>query len=157
MTPTTRLAILLGKMGGRLALGAVQFAVLIGAGAILFGVDWGRSPVALLVVLVAFAVMAVSLGILLATISRTRAQAGQLMIIFGMLLSAMGGAWFPLEVTPAGFQQATQLLPLDVGDARSQRRRPPRGGRGSRGPSVGVLLAFAAAFLLLAVPRLRSE
>ncbi len=157
VTPTTRLAILLGKMGGRLALGAVQFAVLIGAGALLFGVDWGRSPVALLVVLSAFAVMAVSLGILLATVSRTRAQAGQLMIIFGMLLSAMGGAWFPLEVTPAGFQQATQLLP-STWAMRGLNDVVLRGADvAAVAPSVGVLLAFAAAFLLLAVPRLRFE
>ncbi len=79
------------------------------------------------------------------------------MIIFGMLLSAMGGAWFPLEVTPAGFQQATQLLP-STWAMRGLNDVVLRGADvAAVAPSVGVLLAVAAAFRLLAVPRLRFE
>lgn len=83
-----------------------------------------------------------ALGLLLATVGRTRAQASQLTIMFSMLLAALGGAWFPLEITPAGFRAFAQALPTTWA---------------MNGFNEVILRAFAGAFLLVAIRRLRLD
>jgi ABC-2 type transport system permease protein len=157
ITPTRRSTIVVGKIAGRYALGLLQMALLIGIGAAVFHVPWGRSPLALLMVVLSFALMAVALGVLLATISRTRAQASQLMILFSMLLAALGGAWFPLEVTPASFQAVAQVLPTTWAMHGFNEVILRGGGPAAVLPSVAILLGFAAAFLLIAIRRLKLD
>jgi len=157
ITPTSKSTIVAGKVTGRYVMGLVQMALLIGVGAVVFHVPWGRSPVALAMVVLAFALAAVSLGVLLATVSRTRAQASQLTILFSMLLAALGGAWFPLEITPAAFRAFAQFLPTTWAMNGFNEVILRGGGPAAVLPSVGILLAFAAAFLLVAVRRLRLD
>ena len=157
ITPTAKWTIVTGKVTGRYLLGLVQMALLIGVGALVFHVPWGRSPVALAMVVLAFALAAVSLGVLLATVSRTRAQASQLTIMFSMLLAALGGAWFPLEITPAGFRAFAQVLPTTWAMNGFNEVILRGGGPAAVLPSVAILLVFAAAFLLVATRRLRLD
>lgn len=157
ITPTAKWTIVAGKVTGRYVLGLIQMALLIGFGAVLFHVPWGRSPVALAMVVLAFALAAVALGVLLATVSRTRSQASELTIMFSMLLAALGGAWFPLEITPAGFQAFAQVLPTTWAMNGFNEVILRGGGPAAVLPSVTILLAFAAGFLLIASRRLRLD
>ena len=110
-TPTRKSIILLGKITARLGMGLFQMALLIGFGALALGVNWGRSWAALALVSAAFALAAVALGTLLGALVRSRSQASGLTIMFSMLLSALGGAWWPLEVTPPAYQAVVKVLP----------------------------------------------
>jgi ABC-2 type transport system permease protein len=77
--------------------------------------------------------------------------------MFSMLLSALGGAWWPLEVTPSAYQAVVKILPttwamIGFNDVILR-------GQGVAGilPVVGVLIAFAAVFFSLGIWRLRFE
>jgi linearmycin/streptolysin S transport system permease protein len=156
-TPTRKATILLGKVIARLGMGLFQMTLLIGFGALALGVDWGRSWGALALVATAFALASVALGTLLGALVRSRSQASGLTTMFSMLLAALGGAWWPLEVTPPAYQAVVKALPttwamIGFNDVilRGQ-------GIAAILPVVGVLIAFAAVFFALGIWRLRFQ
>lgn len=155
VTPTTRAVVLMGKLLGRLSLGVLQMALLLVGGAVLFGVEWGRDPLATALVSLAFALATVSLGVLLATFARTRGQAGSLVVGLSMGMAALGGAWYPLEVTPPLYQQVVRILP----STWAMRAYTDLLARGANVegvlPYVGVLLGFAFVFIAVGIGRFR--
>ncbi|GIV97562.1 MAG: putative transport permease YfiM [Herpetosiphonaceae bacterium] len=157
VTPTRKATILMGKIVGRLSMGLLQIALLIGFGALALGVDWGSSPSALVVMVLSFALAAVALGLMLGTFTKTRAQAAGLTVLFSLLLSALGGAWWPLEITPEAYQNAVQVLPTTW----AMRGFTDVIVRGQDLSGVllesGVLLGFAVLFFLIGVVRFRFE
>ena len=52
-----------------------------------------------------------TLGMLIAGLARTYAQANALANILMYSVAAFGGAWWPIEVTPQWMQQAAQITP----------------------------------------------
>lgn len=157
ITPTRRSTIFLGKVAGRLSLGLFQMALLISFGMLVLGVEWGRSPAALILVMVSFALAAVGLGTLLATFSKSRGQASGLTILFSMLLAALGGAWWPLEITPPAYQQAVIVLPTTWA-MQGFNDVIVRGlGVSSVLPVAGTLLLFALVFFAVGLWRLNLE
>jgi len=156
-TPTSKAAILGGKVLGRLGMGLAQMALLIAFGAFVFGVNWGRSPAALVAVALAFALAAVALGVLLGTLAKTRGQASGLTVLFSMLMAALGGAWWPLEITPPIYQKVVAVLPTTW--AMTGFNDVILRGQGVRAvmPEVGILLGFAVLFFTVGVWRFRFE
>ena len=155
--PVTKATILGGKIAGRLTHGMVQMTLLILFGVLVMGVNWGRSPAALAIMMVAFALACVAFGVLLGTVAKTPSQANWLAISTGMLMAALGGAWWPLEITPKVYQQAVQVLPTTW--AMSGFTDVVVRGQGivSVLPEAGVLLAFAAVFFGIGIWRLRYD
>ncbi len=156
-TPTPKATILLGKITARLGMGLFQMTILIGFGALALGVNWGRSWTALALVAVAFALASVALGTLLGALVHSRSQASGLTIMFSMLLAALGGAWWPLEVTPPAYQAVVKVLPttwamIGFNDVILR-------GQGITAilPVVGILIAFAVVFFILGIWRLRFQ
>ena len=98
-------------MIGWLSLGVCQMALLLLGGWFLFGVAWGHHPVAVALVSFSFAASTVALGLLLATVARTERQAGSIALTLSLALSTLGGAWWPLEITPPLYQKFALLLP----------------------------------------------
>lgn len=155
--PLGKATVLLGKISGRLGQGLLQMALLILGGAWLFGVNWGQSPAALLIMVLAFALAAVALGVMLATFIQTPQQANGLTIMFSMVLAALGGAWWPLEITPAGYQAAVQILPTTWA-MRGFTDVIVRGqGVAEIGLEAAVLCTFAVVFFVVGVARFRYE
>jgi ABC-2 type transport system permease protein len=157
VTPTTKAIVMLGKICGRLGLGLLQMVLLVGFGAFVLGVEYGNSWTALALIILAFSLAAVALGVLLGAFSRTRSQASGLTVMLSMLMAALGGAWWPMEVTPTYYQQAVRVLPTTW--AMAGFTDVIVRGQGVAGilPEVGVLLAFAAVFFAVGVWRLRFE
>jgi ABC-2 type transport system permease protein len=156
-TPTRKATILLGKITARLGMGLFQMTILIGFGALALGVNWGRSWTALALVAVAFALASVGLGTLLGALVHSRRQASGLTTMFSMLLAALGGAWWPLEVTSPAYQAVVKVLPttwamIGFNDVILR-------GQGITDilPVVGILIAFAVVFFILGIWRLRFQ
>jgi ABC-type multidrug transport system permease subunit len=63
------------------------------------------------VVLFAWAAFNASLGILLGNLARSRAQMAGIGVMSTMVLAALGGCWWPIEVTPPWMQSAALFLP----------------------------------------------
>jgi ABC-type multidrug transport system permease subunit len=110
-TPMSRGAIVFGKWMGKMILGLIQIAFAMATGSLLFGMDWGPHLPMLLALLFAYAGMAATLGILLGNFSGSEAQVLGLGIAGTNVLAALGGCWWPIEITPRWAQQLSLALP----------------------------------------------
>ncbi len=109
--PMDRGAVVLGKWGARMALGLVQIAFGMLAGTVLFKVHWGPRPLALGLTLVAYASLAAALGMLLGNFARTERQVIGIGVVTTNILAAVGGCWWPIEITPPWAQKLALLVP----------------------------------------------
>jgi ABC-2 type transport system permease protein len=109
--PITPGAIIAGKWTARMALGIVQvlFAMLVGR--VVFGVDWGSSLPMVVLVMVAWAAFNASFGLLLGNLARTQPQMTGGGVLTTMVLAALGGCWWPIEITPKWMQSLSLALP----------------------------------------------
>lgn len=110
-TPISRASLVAGKWFGKLSLGLVQILFALAAGTIVFGMDWGGALPMVGVVLLAWAAFNASLGFLLGNLARTPAQMAGAGVIATMVLAALGGCWWPIEITPPWMQQLALALP----------------------------------------------
>jgi ABC-2 type transport system permease protein len=157
VTPTPKATIMLGKITGRLALGLLQMTLLIVIGALVFKVNWGRSPAALIVIMLTFALAAVAFGVMLGALVRTRSQANGLTLLSGLLMAALGGAWWPLEITPQSYQTAVKILPTTWAMLGFKDVIIRGASLTDILPEAGILLLFAALFFAVGLWRFRYE
>jgi len=155
--PVSKISIMLGKLMGIFVVGVTQIAVLILAGVFLFKVGWGQSPAALILTVLSFALAATSLGILLAAFTRTSAQATALDNVIVLSFSALGGAWWSLEIVPQWMRMLAHALPVSW--AMDAFHDIITRGLGVEAvlPEVGVLLGFAVLFFTVGIWRFRYE
>jgi ABC-type multidrug transport system permease subunit len=91
--------------------GLVQLGFAMILGTVLFGVDWGPAIPMVALVLVAWAALNASFALLLGNIARSLAQATGVGVLSSMVLAALGGCWWPIEITPAWMQAVATALP----------------------------------------------
>ena len=157
VTPTSKTVILSGNIAGRLAMGLVQMILLIGFGALVLHVNWGQSPAALAVLVVTFALSAVGFGVMLATFVRTSSPGIGLTILFSMLFAALGGCWWPLEITPPIYQTVVKVLPSTWAMQGFTDLIVRGKGLIDILPIAGVLLLFTLVFMTIGIRRLRFD
>ncbi len=109
--PMARSEIVLGKWLANLGLGIVQLAWGMLAGTVLFDMNWGPSLWMIVVVLLCFAGLTASLGLLSGSLARTEGQVIGLGVLISNLLAALGGCWWPIEITPKPMQVIASLIP----------------------------------------------
>ena len=156
-TPTHRAVYLGGTILGQVGLALLQMLLLIGFGSLVMKLNWGQSPAALALMMLAAALAAAALGTALGTFVKTESQASGLSIMLGMVMALLGGCWYPIELFPPFVQTVVKVLPttwamqglLDIVL------------RGQGLPAVllpaGVLLGFAALFFTAGILRFRYE
>lgn len=103
--------IMLGFFLTSFILGLMQGGVLLTINGLWMNIDFGDSPAALAVVMVLFCGVSAAAGLLLGTLAGSGGQADGLGMVFGMGLPALGGLWWPLEVTPEFMQSVGRALP----------------------------------------------
>ena len=109
--PISRTEVVAGKWAGRMVLAALQISVALVIGTFLFSMDWGPDIGMIAVVLVAWGSFCASAGLWLGTIAKTEGQAAGLGVLAANALAALGGCWWPIEVTPAWMQAIQNFLP----------------------------------------------
>jgi len=100
-----------GKMITMIIVTFLQQLLLVLVGRFAFGIDYFSSPAALLLIMVSLSVMAAAFGLLIASVFRTEGGFVATNVITALLLGALGGAWFPLEITSPGFTKVAHVLP----------------------------------------------
>jgi len=110
-TPISRMSVVIGKWGGKLSLGIIQIAFAMAAGSILFKMRWGQDLPMVIAVLLIYAAMMASVGMLLGSLARTEGQAVGIGVIASNVLAALGGCWWPIEITPQWMQKLQLFLP----------------------------------------------
>ena len=134
-----------------------QEALLVAAGQLIFGVDYAREPLAVLMVMAGLAAWIAGLGLFISTLAKVEDQAAVFSLIAMFLFSALGGAWFPLEGTGPAFNTIGHLTPGAWAMDGFQNVVVRGLGIESVLLPSGVLLAYAAAFFGLAVWRFKFE
>ncbi len=145
-TPISRGSVVLGKWTGKMCLGLVQIAFAMLAGTVLFRMQWGSALPMICVVLFAWASFNASLGILLANLVRSRAQMDGVGVLTTMVLAAVGGCWWPIEITPDWMQKLALFLP--TGWAMDAMHKLISFGYGAESALNHVLVMVGAALVL---------
>ena len=151
--PVTRAQILIGKFCWGVLIGLVQLVTLFLAGQLMFGIDiLGHLP-NLMIMSLAAAAACTAFGMLLAAVSPTPQAASGLATFLILMMSAIGGAWFPISFMPEFIQTIAQftivywamegfIQVLWAGDTLSQIL-----------PTLGILTGTAAVVMAVAVWR----
>jgi ABC-2 type transport system permease protein len=111
MAPVSRQEIVLGKLVGRFAIGWIQIAYMLGFG-FLVGIRWAEHPLVLFAFLSLFALASASLGILLGTLFKDPDKCATTAVWVAVLLSPLGGLWWPLEIVGPFMRQVAYLVPV---------------------------------------------
>jgi ABC-2 type transport system permease protein len=146
-----------GYFLGGLVIGVVQGAILLGLNAVAFGLDYGDSPAALILVVVLFAGFASAASILLGTLARTGPQADGLGSGLSMTFGAIGGLWWPLEIVPPFMQAIGHALPTGQAITVFHGMIGRGWGVGQSLPMLGGLLVWFVVILTLAARQLRRQ
>ena len=102
--------LLVGKLGARFVVGILQMAALFAWGHWLFGVSLGSSLLAFLLLSAALVFAVVAVGLLAGGLARTREQTIPLGLAFVMVLSALGGLWWPTSIQPHWMSRISELV-----------------------------------------------
>ncbi len=156
-TPTSKATYLLGTISGQVMMALVQMTLLVLFGIFAMGLQWGRDPFALFIILTASALAAAAIGTTMGTFIKSEGQASGISILAGMVMALMGGCWYPLELFPAAIQNVVKILPTTW--AMQGLLDLVLRGRGLVDilPEAGVLLGFATIFFAIGVMRFRYE
>jgi len=111
-TAARRFDILLGHYLAIFSLIFTQFLVLMAFGQFILGVAYLRAPVATLLVAFCAALCISALGLLIGVLARSEEQAVTFSLIPMFVLSGLGGAWVPLEVTGETFARIGHVSPV---------------------------------------------
>jgi ABC-2 type transport system permease protein len=109
--PFSKRQVIAGKWGGRMAIAAVQISVALLVGTYVFKMVWGPDFAMVLLVLAVWAGFCSSAGLLLGSLANTEGQASGLGVLAANGLAALGGCWWPIEVTPQWMQTIQQFTP----------------------------------------------
>ncbi len=109
VAPVSKASIIGGKLVAQFIVSIIQITLLFAVGHFVFSMDIGNTLAGLALMLVATAFTATSFGILLAALTKTRRQASSIGILAILLMSALGGSWWPLDIVPAFMRKLGHL------------------------------------------------
>ncbi|HWH82238.1 MAG TPA: ABC transporter permease [Burkholderiaceae bacterium] len=155
--PLSRAKLLGSRIASTALIALIVFAVIYAVAIAAFGVRIDGSALGFGAVLIAFALLTASFGLLVAALGKTPEATRGLAILATLLLVMLGGAWVPSFIFPAWLQQISLFVPtrwaIDGLDAMSWRGLPLEAAL----MPVAVLLGFAAVFSALAVARFQWD
>lgn len=156
-SPATSVDIMAGKVAPSLAVTVLQLGLLFALGVPLFGFRVRGSVGALVLVTAALALSLVAFGVTVTALTRTAQQLNAVGSVGSMVFAMLGGAFVPVAVMP-GWARAVAPATPTYWAMRGLRSVVLQGGGLSEVllPTT-ALLAFGAAFTLVAATRFRFE
>jgi len=159
--PITPGAVIGGKLLAYMVIPCLQAILIFGLASIAFDIPLGTSPLALVLMTIVAAIAAAALGLLIASVAKTSSQASNMGVAAGFILAITGGA-VPIAGQP--FSRAEGFISIIArltpqAHALEGYMKVIADGEGFAAvlPEAGILLAFAAVFLLIAVRRFRYD
>jgi ABC-2 type transport system permease protein len=160
--PIPRGAIIAGKVLAYVLLVCLQVVVLFGVGSIFFDMPLGESPVGLVLLTLAVALVATAMGVLVAALAKTPKQADNVGMVLGFVLGGisgcMGGSGSAPITRSEGFMaDLSKFTPHAHAIEGYYRLMAENGTFMDVLPQIGILLAMGIVFFLIAVWRFRFE
>jgi ABC-2 type transport system permease protein len=146
----------LSEAAGRVLLGMIQAVVVIGVGALAFHVNWGPLGLALAVALLA-AVISAALALITSTVATSPQQAMVIAPAIMITTAMLGGCLWPLATEGGTLRLIGRFFPQGWAMDALLRLGVPGGGVREVVTDIGVLLAFAVALTLIAMPAYRRK
>ncbi len=109
--PITRRQLIFGKWLGKWLLTICQLIYGMIMGALLFKIHWGEHWLMIFVLLMSWSAACAGFSVFMGSVAKNEGQIGGIPVIVSMLLAALGGCWWPIEVAPEWMQQLAMFLP----------------------------------------------
>lgn len=113
-SPLSFIELFLGKLLFVLILGLSQSFILLTIGHFLFGVYLGSAPLSLLLILITFILTVGTMGLCLGFLIKNPEKLSGAAIMSALLMSAISGCWWPLEISPPWIQKIAMALPTGI-------------------------------------------
>jgi ABC-2 type transport system permease protein len=156
-SPLKRVELIGGHVLAMFILVFLQQLVLILLGEFAFGVSYSQAPLAVVIMMIALAFWAASLGLFIGAIAKTEEQVVTISLIAMFLFASLGGAWFPLEFAGQAFSTIGHFTPTAWAMDGYQNMLVRGMGLNSVLIPAGLLVAYGLVFFGLAVWRFRYE
>ena len=140
--PVRRGELVAGQIYGLWLLGAVQIVFFLVVGRFVLHVNLGANLPAVALVLLVFAWVAAAMGILVGSLIDAPDRVAGVCVLASLLMAAIGGCWFPMEVAPDWVKMLGHCVP--TGWALDGLHRVISFGRGFE--AVGMPLLALAGF-----------
>ena len=109
--PIKKWQLVAGKILGLFLLGMVQLGVFLLAGRLMFGVSYEGNLPLIILTLAVFAWLCASLGVLVGATVQSPERVEGLCLLASLLMAALGGCWWPMEIVPDFMKQVGHAFP----------------------------------------------
>jgi ABC-type multidrug transport system permease subunit len=154
--PISRSTLLAGKILARFCLGLLQFLVVFIVGA-LFRMNFGKDPLALLLLVIVYTLSVTALSFAVGPGLKNPAQASGLGLLLTLTLAPLGGAWWPMDLSPKFMQIIGHVSPI----AWAMDGFTALTYNGAHLADIliplSVLVGMTVLFFLIAIPRFRFQ
>ena len=152
-----REAVLGGIFAGTAAKGLIQIAIFWTAGLLIFNINLGLSPVAVIILSMLMVIMSSAFGIMLATIVKTERSANSMATLAALVMAPLGGCWWPLFILPKGMQTLAKVTPHGWANTGFNKLMLFGADFNAVVPEMLALIGFAVVFGMIAVWRFRTS
>jgi len=156
-TSVRREVILWGIFTGTAAKGLIQIAIFWTAGLLIFRIDLGLSPAAVIILSILVIIMSSAFGLMLATLVKTERAADSIGVLCALILAPLGGCWWPLFITPKWMQFIAKFTPHGWAVTGFNKLMLFGADFGSVVPEMLVLIGFAVLFGIIGMWRFRTS
>jgi ABC-2 type transport system permease protein len=154
--PVTHFEIVTGKIYGLMLLGLMQILFFLAVGKFLLHVNLGANLPAVTLTLLLFAWVAGSLGVLVGSLIAAPDRVNGICVLASLLLAALGGCWWPLEIGPPVLKTIALCTPTGWALAALHQLISFGSGFGAVLLPLAVLLGFGVAANALAARFFRA-
>ncbi len=111
LAPMNPYHIVIGKITSRVIWNMIQIIFLIVLGILLFNINLGNDIIALIILLFSFAVSSAAMGIYFSSLFKNPNKCAGIGIMIILIMSALGGCWWPLEIVPEYLRYVAYIIP----------------------------------------------
>ena len=150
-------AILGGVYTGTLIRGLIQIIIFWLAGILIFNIDLGIAPAAVIILSILMVIMSSAFALMLATLAKTERSAGSIAVVTALLLAPLGGCWWPLFILPRWLQNLAKISPHAWANTGFNKLMLFGADFGAVVTEMLALVGFTVIFALIAVWRFRTS
>lgn len=153
----SRNTILAGMFVGTAARGLVQIVVFWTIGVLVYKIDLGYAPAAVIILSILMVIVSSAFGIMLATMVKTQRSASSVAVLASLVMAPLGGCWWPLFILPRWMQSLAKITPHGWATTGFNKLMLFGSDFSSVVPEMLVLLIFAVVFGIIAAWRFRTN
>jgi ABC-2 type transport system permease protein len=156
-TSVKKESILGGIFTGIAAKGLVQIIIFWVVGILVFHIDMGLSPLAVIILSLLMVIMSSAFAVMLATLAGTIRSATSLAVITSLVLAPLGGCWWPSFLYPEWLQNIAKITPHAWATGGFNKLMVFGASFGDAVPSMLALLVFTVIFGGIAIWQFRTS